>query len=113
MSERRSMFSQPGQSGDQAASRPDLSRFKPTSITAPAEPKELDRLSDAAGFPSRQAKRGPGRPSTGRTGQLHPKLRPEYVEKIQAHCRDRGLQHGVFIEQLIDLYERTEGPIQL
>ena len=113
MNERRSIFSQPASPADQAATRPDLSRFQPTSIPASAEPKQLDKLSDSAGFPSRQAKRGPGRPSTGRTAQLHPKMRPEYAEKIKAHCRERGLQHGVFIEELIALYERTNGPIEL
>lgn len=84
---------------------------------AKPEPAEklaaVDRVGEAAGFVPRDptppaagpdVKRGPGRPASPRTAQLHPKVLPDVGAEIVAEATRRGVQQGVVIEEAWELY---------
>ena len=113
MTDRQPMFGKPPKGQGASLQRPDLSDFKPARSKPQVDEQVLNNLSDDAGFQSRQAPAKRGRKPSGRTGQLHPKLLPIPAAKIQAECQRRGIQQGVFIEELLAHYEQSFGPIEL
>ncbi len=99
----------------------DLDDFAPGAAPRPAEPAAIDRIAEAAGFPSRKAGRAqeaepaapartPRRRTTGRNRQINIKATEAVIDRLYAIADELDLPLGAVLEQALDaLAERRKG----
>lgn len=71
---------------------------------SPDEVRLADEVGEARGFLDRTPRKKPGRKSSPRTYQLHPKVFPETGEAIAAEAERLGITQGQLIERMWDDY---------
>lgn len=96
----------------------DLDDFAPGPAPKPAEPAAIDRIAEAAGFPSRKAAaadpapppvRTPRRRTTGRNRQINIKATEAVIDRLYAIADELDLPLGAVLEQALDaLAERRK-----
>lgn len=102
----------------------DLDDFAPGPTTKPAATAAIDRIAEAAGFPSRKAVRTgegadtetPPRPAriprrriTGRNRQINIKATEEVIDRLYATADALDLPLGAVLEQALDALARERG----
>ena len=68
------------------------------------EVRRVDEVGEARGFVDRTPRKKPGRKSSPRTHQLHPKVFPRVGEAIAAEAERLGITQGQLIELLWEQY---------
>lgn len=80
-------------------------RLSSPKATSPEEVRRVDEVGEAKVVLNRTLRKKPGRKSSPRTHQLHPKVFPKIGEAIAAEAERLGLTQGQLVEQMWSLYQ--------
>ena len=79
-----------------------------TKDSSPAAIEKADQAGGRHGFVPREPQGKRGRPSSGRSGQVHAKVLPHVADEIAEESRRRGATQGVLIEEAWELYKAAK-----